>query len=255
MDLPVVGQRVERHHLDIKADYTGTELQQRLEIAKDMAAFANASGGTILIGAYEANDGTLARYANLLPSRVVTLIRAADLAARDHLRPHPVVNAYATMSPEANADDIVVLEVLALPGQPIGVRVPVDKSHHGNAEAAYRFPVRVGTRTVYYEPHQLALIMDVTYRRKVQLLEMIPASDRRELLVAGSNEEWVSMELDLLDPMRNLLRLKLSAGPQIYIPLDAVRHVYPMTDERGLDRWIIQVAGRLTDRGYVVTPD
>ena len=59
-DLPPISSSRESDVIDFKGRYSGRD---RTEMAKDVAAFANAFGGVILVGAYEdTKTGTLTFY-------------------------------------------------------------------------------------------------------------------------------------------------------------------------------------------------
>lgn len=238
IELPVVGSRVEGSTLDIKGDYSQPDpLAQKLEMAKDVAAFANSIGGRIIVGAYEASDGTLAKYVPLDVARVRLIADAFDLAVKERLSPPPVFDVQTVSALGDSAPGIVVVTVQAYPGQPVGVRVPIPKALHGNGEDAFRFPVRVGTRTVYFEPHQLGLIMDAHYRRIAQLLGQIPIAD--DVYMQGSNGAGTVVTLVRVDVLGNVFAVKTRGNGRARVPastrafpIDSIQTVYRASPER-----------------------
>lgn len=164
MTLPLEGSAVEKNRLDCKARYDDGP-GRAAEMAKDVAAFANANGGRLLIGSVEAG-GILKKHVGLAPDIAIKTRRAIEEAVRDFVRPPPVID-FPEPYPLADGKVVLIVEVEPFPGQAIGVRTgPQDG-------ASWVFPVRVGTQTVWYSPEQLVLLMDVAYRRRIQSLQGI----------------------------------------------------------------------------------
>jgi len=87
-DLPVELIAHETLQLDFKVT---VEDADRLEMALDVAAFANTLGGTILIGAAEKpGHQRLGRYLPLEERTAADLGRAYDEAIRDRCSPKPL---------------------------------------------------------------------------------------------------------------------------------------------------------------------
>ena len=103
------------------------------ELAKDIAAFANSQGGTIVIGALEENE-RLARYDPLPGSFANDVKRAYDHAVRDRCLPRPTVETNMI----AFGDRFVIaVNVQPFEGQPVAVVLP--KGERSSAEC-YWFP-------------------------------------------------------------------------------------------------------------------
>ena len=97
--LPQVGEATERFFLDLKRAYekksfpdSKKERFDHREMAKDVAAFANASGGTIVVGAIENQaTGAVAKYEPLLKKLAKEPSAAFNDATRDRCSPRPVL--------------------------------------------------------------------------------------------------------------------------------------------------------------------
>jgi predicted HTH transcriptional regulator len=87
--LPDPGTR-ESNSLDFKKNYRKDGSFQHFEFGKDVAAMANAMGGTILVGAQEAASA-LKIYIPLSTEEADSTIRSIEEAVRDRCSPSPVV--------------------------------------------------------------------------------------------------------------------------------------------------------------------
>ena len=85
--LPKVGDGYEREVLDLKQTGKGTSA---FHFAKDVAAFANHLGGTLLVGAEE-HLGRVKEYHPLSEADVSAVQSTISMAVRDRCSPHPVV--------------------------------------------------------------------------------------------------------------------------------------------------------------------
>ena len=82
--LPAIGSAVERAVMDFK-DYRAHRAWKQFEYAKDIAAFANLVGGTLVIGARE--DGHLREYVGLTDDEASTVRQAFSDAVADRCMP------------------------------------------------------------------------------------------------------------------------------------------------------------------------
>ena len=86
-DLPTVGTSREAFNYDFKCTVAGTKPTTHAEMAKDVASFANASGGTILVGACRRQTGSdfvwQSRSSGKLVGVSVRVATAATLRASD----------------------------------------------------------------------------------------------------------------------------------------------------------------------------
>lgn len=162
----------------------------RFEIAKDVAAFANHLGGTVLVGAIEDSVANC-RYKGLPETEASKTKRAVEEAVRDRCSPHPVVDAAPIRLP---GTDRYVLAVNVLPSLAlVGVKVIAPPRGQCPAvetgEPAFVFPLRTTTQTVYLEPEQLPMYMSADLRRVVLLLGRIASEAKIVIHQAGPRDE------------------------------------------------------------------
>jgi hypothetical protein len=179
--LPKIGH-VETDTLDFKGALGRKNGKvDQFGLAKDLAAFANAQGGVILLGAYEVN-GSLSLLRGM-PADEVRIVRDAySDAAKDFCRPSPVHNAVVLPYTDGS---LVAVNVWPFPGQAVGVRLDSGGEH-------WCFPVRRGIDTPYLTPEQLPMLMLPELRRKLSLLRSIE-NDSKVTIIQGhhtANEEW-----------------------------------------------------------------
>ncbi len=134
--LPPEGTSREGLALDVKARPT----TDPFEMGKDMAAFANATGGVILVGA---NDSAgLITYKPLLTEKEADdAKRNYEVSLRDRLSPAPRVDILVIAT---RGKFLVAVNVWPSPGQPVGVSIGGSRS---SPSAGFAFPVRVGSQT------------------------------------------------------------------------------------------------------------
>lgn len=185
-DLPPTGVRSEDHSIDAKLKLStkfGSKLDN-IEWAKDVAAFANTLGGTILIGADQDSATKCITYAPISGHDAQHAAKSYEDASRDRCRPPPLVSA-AVLAKDGGY--VAAVNVWAMPGQAVGVRVTQEKQTNGTGEDTYLFPVRVGSSTAYVQPSQLAMLMLPEVRRIAILLEAMGKTARRQLLLPGDD--------------------------------------------------------------------
>jgi hypothetical protein len=215
--LPNIGQAIERPVMDWKARPAAFAFEK----AKDVAAFANHLGGTLLIGASEAN-GRLHGYAGMPAADATTCRDGYSKAVADRCQPRPAVDFEEYEDPNDPTKRVVAINV-----QPslnlVGVKVNGDKSAEGYGGAAYVFPVRSGTDARYLEPGQLAMFMTPQIRRVAVMLARIPVDADVDILGNGSpyNTTFVSVQEE-----ENLIRVRMPDNMYRILPLDLVRSVY-----------------------------
>lgn len=234
MTLPAEGSPVERNRLDCKARYDDGD-KRRFEMAKDVAAFANANGGTLLIGSVE-SGGILAKHVGLTTADATQTRRDIEEAVRDLVRPTPVIDFPEPVEIEAGKV-VLIVEVRPFPGQAVGVHVGGTKEEH-----PWQFPVRVGTQTVWYSPEQLVLLMDVAYRRKAQMLSQAKGEAgsvhglggfimKADVVEVNETENWFTVSVN-------------QVKKPVVVPIDAVATVWKDTSQ-----WCIRLHGQVLVRG------
>jgi hypothetical protein len=222
--LPAVGTAIERTVIDFK-DYRAHRAWKTFEYAKDIAAFANLVGGTLIIGAHE--DGNLRGYVGLTDDEAAVVRAAFSSAVADRCTPRPVFD-FAARYPHPD-DDTKQVVVINIPPSitPIGVRVNGDKTD-GYGDPCWVYPVRSGTDARYLDPNQLAMLMSPAVRRHVVMLSKIPVGTRVHVRVVvaatgdyKNNHEWI---FEGVDEQQNVAKFLADNR----LPLDRILSVYQL---------------------------
>lgn len=214
-DLPKPRTR-ERTDLDFKAEPTADSFEN----AKDIAAFANATGGTIIIGA--CGGDRLMKWKPLSDGDAKKCARDIDEAVKARCRPAPL---FSTVEIRRRGGFIVAVNVWPFLGQPVGVRLLKDEAKR--CEGAVFFPLRVGTQTIAITSEQLPMFVDAKLRRVVMILER--AIGERVVLtpIKGPTNEHNVATLVAVDVLRNVARFGKGEGETAFaIPLDLIESVY-----------------------------
>jgi hypothetical protein len=250
--------RFEHSQLDYKTTYDLADDAVRYEIAKDVAAFANAMGGTIVVGVRE-QGGRVVRLEGV--SDAPRLVRSVADALRHHCVPVPSTpqehaiavspadapKLLATGSAPPLADvTLLTLNVQADPRGPIGVR-PYPTATIADA---YRFPVRVSDQTRFMPPTELPMWMNSHERRA--------AIQLRGVLESGGSA--VAMHLDAMgtDPRSHPQRVQVieideeastvglrSMGPGNFVATVPLLYVEAVWRDALDNAWRISVRGTL----------
>lgn len=236
----------EAERIDFKSGY---DPAARSEMAKDMAAFANALGGVVLIGTSR-DDEPLA-YPGMAPDFAERLLEGFADAQVRHLSPSPpVVERKIFDAPNARAAGFVLLAVNVHPfaEQIVGARV---------APNVWRFPVRVGADTNFLEPSMLPLYTNAV-RRNTLLLERIDWSrDTVELCIrhprnqTSAEPSYVRASIHSLDVTKNTVVVTLQNESTTFhrIPLDDVDCVWERGTPGGVSAWVIRLLGHFDGNG------
>jgi hypothetical protein len=184
---------------DFKLTYdTKNDQTKAFEIAKDVCAFANHLGGTIIVGAQEGKGDQRGRIAALVPLTDPSpgeLVTAIDRAVKLYCLPVPLVNAQEITLDDTQATrilrraspatSIVAINVQPALNTPIGCLTCCDQCTECKASGvtcsckgkqidhAYRFPIRTIESARYLRPDELAKTMNVTERRALLELQAI----------------------------------------------------------------------------------
>ncbi len=238
--LPNVGD-AEQTWLDFKVRVATAN---RYELAKDVAAFANASGGTLVVGAADASD-RLSAYRPLTKDEARETAKAYEEATRDRVTPLPVIQI--EILPYGDGY-VVTVNVHPFPGQ--GVGVAIKKGDNGNdKEDLFHYPFRVGTQTKFITPGLLPMFTDARIRRIAILLEQATGSN---VEIYVHPRPWESNEskrltgnVSRVDVPTNTLELGyLNGGKNIKVPLDLVEAVCD-----GYGGWQVFLDGYLDEIG------
>jgi hypothetical protein len=263
---------VDKHEtstFDWKQTYDIAAPGAHFEIAKDVAAFASAMGGTIIVGAVEGKGARKGYSANLMTViDTGTLITEISNAVRRRCRPLPVFRPIVirVSTDEASAIvgrawtvgpvDLIAVNVWPLASGPVGVEV-CDKQGQA-VDDAYRFPMRGGEGTRFLLPEELALYLSSHERRIAVLLRQIPGTDatgqidipvhvydRRVNEQAGMA---VSFQLKSIDDARQCIvlehpRERLAYSPKhsrATIPFTFIRAVWEAPESK---QWLMSIDG------------
>jgi hypothetical protein len=188
-----------------------------VELAKDVAAFANAEGGTLLVGAFEdRRRGILGCYKPLTPEFVKQVRDAYSRAVAKFCSPSPLHDSQ-TIPFETGA--VVAVNVSAAIGQVVGVRARVDE--------AWFFPRRVGIETVNLRAEQLPMFMVPEIRRIAILLRGVPENHRLFLSqMTRTNSQGERAYFRSVDEAANVVILADENNEAWTIPLDRIESVW-----------------------------
>lgn len=216
----------ERATFDAKKAYNEHDDDTRkLEMAKDVAAFASAMGGTLLVGAVE-KDGVIQAFSHVDAKRLQeTLSKALQalcvpIPSYDNARISLDAEEQSLIlgRPASGAVTIVAFNVFPMSSGPVAVRTAPNSD-------AYRFPIRVGDHTGFLDPARLALYMSPHDRKiALQLHELLMG---RAALEAGGSPEGVAVQVfdrGLVEGApprpRKFLRLDEASGVAVFADAD-----------------------------------
>lgn len=233
----------ERSWFDVKITYGPGS---HAEMAKDVAAFANAWGGALIVGASESLTGP--DYSHPLSQEYAVKIEAEfDQAVRDFCRPSPVVHIRAIPAPDIDGKVVLVVNVEPVVDQPVAAR-------HATNQHMWSFPMRVGRDTEFIMPEQLPLYVNSKARRaKLLLLRaldgggeidffMVPDGPAKHSHIQGA-DAFMLEAVDSDGSGSFIMRDHRGdlGGQRVTIPLDDVEAVWL----QHTGRWAVRVAGRL----------
>lgn len=154
--------------VDLAGDAKHTPQDVRADLAKDMASFANARGGTIIVGAREERDAP--RYLGIEKAEAAALHDAYDRAANHLCSPSPRIVARELIDDASGGALILVINVDPIPGAAVGCR-------HPDHPDRWRFPMRVGREPEFLTPERLPMLIDARHRRLFVLIASIGAGE------------------------------------------------------------------------------
>lgn len=239
-DLPPLSTAIERVVMDWKAVAGGTPFHK----AKDVAAFANHLGGTLLIGACE-KDGHLDAYKGMSLSEAGDVRDAYSKAVEQKCQPRPRLDFEEFPAPGDPANRIVAVNVwpsLLL----VGVKIEAHKPAEGYGGASFVYPVRSGTDATYLEPTQIAMYMTPHVRRIAVLLSKVPKGTMVAIKrPAGYDYHEYHARLDEVLEEQNVATFLEPGGtgrPVQRIPLDRITTLFEDWDpDRKKATWRLYV--------------
>ncbi len=232
--LPALGTSIERAVSDWKAPGQ-VDPKKPFHMAKDVAAFANHLGGTLLIGACEADQtNTLARWEGMTKERIDEYVEAFSSAVRDRCDPAPAIDFQSI--PLRDDRTKLALAVNVPPSLTlVGVRVDAHKPIEGYGGPSHVFPVRTGAQSKFLKPSELPMFMTPEVRRVAVLLARLPPSTRAKVVYATGLHEIDAIFMSVDEQKNEVLMRPMSwpatdRNPGYVIPLDGVRTVYAAPD-------------------------
>lgn len=236
-DLPPLGTRE-----SINLDFKSTSTTDRFEAAKDIAALANAEGGTLLIGA--AGKDQVVRYEPMSEEDAKAAIRVHDEAVRDRCQPAPRFSVIEI--PMEGGGSVVAVNVWPFLGQIVGVRLKRDEVRCGTAgsqlDGAMWLPSRVGTHTRSITPEQIPMFIDAHARRIA--ISLSQTVGQRVILIASRyRKEGVWLEVAVVqsvEPLNDTVTLTVGEKPnyKVSLPFNLIEAVCQAGDQ-----WHVYVRG------------
>lgn len=241
-------KQVKRKAMD---DPTSSRVRfDKFEMAKDVAAFANSLGGTILIGAAEDKArGVLGKYFPMTEADTKELKDAYGEAVKERCSPAPLLDANPI---QKDGGFVLAVNVWPFPGQPVAVMLRGDKTD-GYGDPAWVFFHRVGDDAKPIKPEQLAMLMIPELRRKMILVDSIPQSSRSLLYLFSANGNNMAVIGLTVHPVGHSISLRLNSGAVnawFEIPLDAVKFVWKEPN----GTYHISIAGSVDEQGKFYPP-
>ncbi len=251
---PGAADAVEGHVLDFKSWHVGKSYSA-LEVAKDVAAFANASGGVLIYGA-DPDGLKLKQYRGPPQADAELWVKRVDEIVQQRCAPPPIIEPRAMSDPEGKSW-VVVVNAHPSTGQAVGVRVLAKDdewldpetgkpARQVKGEDAFLFPMRAGEGTRWLNPEQIAMLMIPKLRRAIAQLREIgrktafvrfdEGTANHRYIPGGGQENHVEM-----DELRNYLKLTpITDHNHPWVgPIDAVHAVWAEPKPDGDVRWNI----------------
>lgn len=177
----------ERTTLDFKKTYDLTDPTKRYELGKDVVAFANNLGGTILIGVTEGKGihaGRAVRFEHVQNSgelikvleAMVSLCRPVPVVVPEIVKLDAATQTSLLNRPVDDDVELLAINVYPLLATPIGA--PSCDNEGKRIPDSYRFPIRTIEGTRYLRPEELAFHMNSAERRILLQLSQIRADER-----------------------------------------------------------------------------
>jgi hypothetical protein len=253
--LPAIGTHREELNLDFKATLKDTK---QAEIAKDVAAFANAAGGTLLIGATEdAATNTLGGWVPISSPDAHAAVTAVVEAVKERCSPSPVIDP--KVIERSLGSFVVAVNVWPFPLLPVSVRVSADPALTDKQWNTWAVFVRVGNVTKNFTPEQAAMLMIPQLRQTISLLDAVPHDRRQSMRISfrmfhmtvGQRERVAYGDLVEVRPLENVAVFRsakvkrhdhdatVPVDVAFHVPLNAIDAVWSEPH----DHWSLRVNG------------
>ena len=230
--VPDVGQGFESPVLDLKEHpdaykpyRNGNRVWNDFEIAKDVAAFANSIGGTILIGAtQDATTGTCSAHTPFAPALATDFESVLRNALKNRCGPIPMVQLEVI---PCGTDVMLAVNIWAFPGQVVAVEVTADNKRDWYGDQAYVFPIRMLSHTNYLSAEQTPMLLSPDVRRHAIMLSTLKQGDTivvhpKTIVESDQNTRAFDVKFVGVDEMKNVLLVQMVPSTKVGVPLDAV---------------------------------
>lgn len=227
--VPQVGSGYETPFFDLKAHPNaykvtrgGKRVWDDFELAKDAAAFANASGGTLLIGATENRaNGTCSGHTPFSVALATRFEVVLKNALEKRCRPRPLVECNRL---PFGAKVMLAVSVWAFPGQAVAVQIKGSK-RDGYGGDSYVFPYRLLSHTTYLPVEQIPMLLTPDVRRVAILLSTLRPDTKirvhpKMIVESDQHTHPFDMKFVRVDELRNCLIVKDTNGRESGVPLD-----------------------------------
>lgn len=176
----LIGKVSEAADIDFKGQLSPRQPGLDAELAKDIAALANTTGGHLVIGARAVVGKTqCSGFDGVDEPTATALVPLLERAARDRCRPTPFVSTQLIGVPNAS-NRVLVLRVQMSPVAPVGA-CEDPQSGGRSTSRLWTFPYRVGSETAFLSPDQFGAYESMSARRAAALLNSIPEGERGRL--------------------------------------------------------------------------
>ena len=228
---PPKGER-ESQVLDFKARPSS---KASWKLACHVAAMANATGGTLVIGARESAEKPDVLDSYDLFDEVDARAFARDYgnAVGDRCHPRPTVSARIVPFESKFVVLVDVVPSISL----VGVRV-TGEPLEGYGGESWLFPVRTNTKTTHASPETFAMFMDARSRRIAILLDAIEMKENKrpiQLIYFHGRTVGAPAWLIRVDERQNSVTFEVDGKPMCFA-LDEFFAVY-----RGIESWIVKL--------------
>lgn len=211
------------------------------EHAKDLAAFANSVGGTLLVGADNESNPTLLNYPGIR-GQTAAEVRSIYEQAGMLCSPTLIVD---TIPISAGGVQLVAVNVDPFIDQLVGAPAPND---------GWRFPVRRASQTDFVTPENIPMYIHRQARRSYLLLTSIPVTERRDVTIyfprvangmtGALDTSHQLLTLESVPQDRNHIVLR-DGTRQVRVPLADIVDVWAPAD----GSWAIKVSGFINHGG------
>lgn len=214
--LPIVGTSHETSELDFKREI---DPKDPIELAKDIAAFANQLGGTILVGLQESNEGLAVKWFPMTPTVAAEVQTAYERAALEHLSPRPRVQAARI---QIEGGECVAVNIEPYVDGVVAARADAKNPH------VWRFPIRIGKECKWLTPEEVALMTPQT-RKAIVMLSRIKHGEKivfYESRLDQSRSVTAAVPFKGVNLDENVIFFGHPREKTFAYPLDMVRSVY-----------------------------